>query len=175
MEPAVKPAAELTRSGVVGVLATYATFHGAVYNSVVERFAKGVTLLQDHCPGLVSQIEKGDLNGPETRRILEKALLPMLEKKNRYGGAGLYPLSIRHPPDPTDCWIRSRSLILLLQLARQAQRLLKEHDWLVDGTQLSEMQLMTTGDTKAFEKNLPLYLGYDHHVKSIRWQDGRLI
>ena len=55
MEPAVKPAAEQTHSKVVGVLATYATFQGEMYNSVVERFAQGVTILQDHCPGLVAQ------------------------------------------------------------------------------------------------------------------------
>ncbi len=78
MEPAVKPAAELTHTRVVGVLATPATFQGDLYTSVVERFASGVTLLQATCPGLVSQIEKGDLEGPETRRILEQALLPML-------------------------------------------------------------------------------------------------
>ncbi|MCX6068963.1 MAG: aspartate/glutamate racemase family protein, partial [Chloroflexi bacterium] len=40
MEPAVKPAAEQTKSGVVGVLATPATFQGALYASVVERFAQ---------------------------------------------------------------------------------------------------------------------------------------
>ncbi|OQX61535.1 MAG: glutamate racemase, partial [Anaerolinea sp. 4484_236] len=45
MEPAVKPAAEHTNSGVVGVLATPATFQGALYASVVERFAKEVTVL----------------------------------------------------------------------------------------------------------------------------------
>jgi glutamate racemase len=59
MEPAVKPAAENTHSGVVGVLATPATFQGALYASVVERFANGVTVLQDTCPGLVQQIEAG--------------------------------------------------------------------------------------------------------------------
>jgi len=80
MEPAVKPAAEGTRSGVVGVLATPATFQGALYASVVERFASGVTVLQDTCPGLVGQIEAGDLDGPGTRAILEKALLPMLSR-----------------------------------------------------------------------------------------------
>jgi glutamate racemase len=49
MEPAVKPAAELTRSGVVGVLATPATFQGALYASVIERFANDVTVLQGTC------------------------------------------------------------------------------------------------------------------------------
>ena len=61
---------------VVGVLATPATFQGALYASVVERFGAGVTLLRDTCPGLVEQIEKGDLDGPETRRILHAALDP---------------------------------------------------------------------------------------------------
>jgi glutamate racemase len=80
MEPAVKPAAEHTQTGMVGVLATPATFQGALYASVVERFANGVTLLQDTCPGLVAQIETGNLDAPETRAILETALLPMLAK-----------------------------------------------------------------------------------------------
>jgi glutamate racemase len=80
MEPAVKPAAEVTHSGVVGVLATPATFQGALYASVVERFASGVTVLQDVCPGLVGRIEAGDLDGPQTRAILEKALRPMLAR-----------------------------------------------------------------------------------------------
>ncbi|RMF39618.1 MAG: glutamate racemase, partial [Anaerolineae bacterium] len=78
MEPAVKPAAEQTRSGVVGVLATPATFQGKLYASVVERFAHDVVVLQDTCPGLVEQIEAGALKAPETRRILERALHPML-------------------------------------------------------------------------------------------------
>src|SRR6266545_156074 len=80
MEPAVKPAAERTQTGKVGVLATPATFQGVLYTSVVERFANGVELFQDTCPGLVQQIERGNLDGEETRRILEAALLPMLEK-----------------------------------------------------------------------------------------------
>jgi glutamate racemase len=80
MEPAVKPAAEQTHTGVVGVIATPATFQGELYASVVERFASGVTVLEDTCPGLVEQIEAGNLEGDETRRILEKALFPMLEK-----------------------------------------------------------------------------------------------
>jgi glutamate racemase len=80
MEPAVKPAAESTHTGVVGILATPTTFQGALYASVVERFGSGVTILQDTCPGLVGQIEKGELDSPATRDILEKALTPMMEK-----------------------------------------------------------------------------------------------
>jgi glutamate racemase len=78
MEPAVKPAAEHTQSGVVGVLATPATFQGALYASVVERFASNVRLIPHTCPGLVQQIEAGELDAPETYRILSEALKPML-------------------------------------------------------------------------------------------------
>ena len=45
--------------GKVGVLATPSTFQGELYASVVERFAQGVAVLQDTCPGLVAQIEAG--------------------------------------------------------------------------------------------------------------------
>jgi glutamate racemase len=78
MEPAVKPAAEHTLTGVVGVLATPATFQGRLYSSVLERFAQGVTVLQHAPRGLVEQIEEGELDSPATRRILESALAPMI-------------------------------------------------------------------------------------------------
>jgi glutamate racemase len=93
MEPAVKPAAEHSESRVVAVLATPATFQGALYASVVERFASGVTLLQETCPGLVEQIEAGDLVGSKTKQILAKALLPMLAR-----GADTVVLGCTHYP-----------------------------------------------------------------------------
>jgi glutamate racemase len=80
MEPAIKPATEITKTKKVGVLATPATFQGALYNSVVERFAHDVEIYKDTCPGLVEQIEKREFNTRETKDILEKALRPMLEK-----------------------------------------------------------------------------------------------
>src|SRR5512139_868791 len=66
MEPAVKPAAETTHTGAVGVLATPATFQGELFASVVERFANGVQLVNQICPGLVEQVEAGRLDTPDT-------------------------------------------------------------------------------------------------------------
>ena len=92
MEPAVKPAVENTNSGVVGVLATPATFQGALYASVVERFAQGVTVLQDTCPGLVSQIEAGHLellcDAAAQRQIA--VLAGCVERAPDRGGHSLY-------------------------------------------------------------------------------------
>jgi glutamate racemase len=78
MEPAVKPAAEQTQTGVVGVLATPATFQGELFNSVVERFAQGVSVISQVCPGLVQQIERGELDTPETEAMLRRWVEPML-------------------------------------------------------------------------------------------------
>ncbi|HMQ76824.1 MAG TPA: glutamate racemase [Flavobacteriales bacterium] len=80
MEPAVKPAVEHTRTGVVGVIATVATMQGGVFASIVERFAQGVTVLQQACPGLVRQIEAGELDTPRTEAMLRGWLSPMLDR-----------------------------------------------------------------------------------------------
>ncbi len=80
MEPAIKPAAEQTQTGVVGVIATTATFQSELFASVVERFAIGVKVIQQPCPGLVQQIEAGELSSPETMRMLHGWLAPMKEQ-----------------------------------------------------------------------------------------------
>ncbi len=79
MEPAVKPAAEHTHSGVVGVLATPTTFQGELFASVVERFARDVRVIRHTCPGLVEQIEAGRLDTPDTEAMLRGWVEPMLE------------------------------------------------------------------------------------------------
>lgn len=78
MEPAVKPAAEHTHTGVVGVLATPATFQGELFASVVERFAQGVQVIPQVCPGLVEQIEAGRLDTPDTEALLRGWVEPLL-------------------------------------------------------------------------------------------------
>ncbi len=100
MEPAVKPAAEHSHSRVVAVLATPATFQGQLYASVVDRFAADTRLLQHTCPGLVQQIEAGDLDGPVTRRNIGRGAAADAGARRRHGGAWLYPLPVRDPADP---------------------------------------------------------------------------
>ncbi len=175
MEPAVKPAAERTHTGVVGVLATYATFQGEVYASVVERFAQGVTLLQDPCLGLVSLIEKGDLSGDDTRKLLEKVLKPMLEKNidTIVLGCTHYPFVI-----PLIKEIVGPSINVIdpaPAVARQVQRLLMERNLLAEDDQAETFRLITTGDPSVFETNLHIYLGYSHNVEHATWNNGRLI
>jgi glutamate racemase len=79
MEPAVKPAALTTSSGVIGVLATAATFQGELFASVVQRHAGGVQVLARACPEWVAMVEEGKVDGPETRSKVESCLRPLLD------------------------------------------------------------------------------------------------
>jgi glutamate racemase len=78
MEPAVKPAAALTKTGVVGALATANTFKSQRYASLLARFAGDVVLVEDACVGLVERIERGELATAETASFLRAILAPML-------------------------------------------------------------------------------------------------
>ncbi|WP_263145110.1 glutamate racemase [Pseudomonas sp. RIT-PI-AD] len=78
MEPAVKPAAAATRSGVVGVLATTGTLQSARFAALLDRFAHDVRVVTQPCPGLVEQVERGDLDGPVTRALLDGYVRPLL-------------------------------------------------------------------------------------------------
>lgn len=79
IEPAVKPAAEQTRTGVVGVLTTQATADGALYRSVLERFAGDVTVLTRVSPDLVLLVEAGRQDTPEGRALVRQHVEPLIE------------------------------------------------------------------------------------------------
>jgi glutamate racemase len=91
MEPAVKPAAAATRSGVVGVLATTGTLQSAKFAALLDRFATDVRVITQPCPGLVELIESGDLHSPHCVNcwpVTSSRCLP----KVRHHHPGLHPL-----------------------------------------------------------------------------------
>ena len=174
MEPAVKPAAEYTHTGVVGVLATPATFQGALYASVVERFGSGVTILQDTCPGLVGQIEKGELDSPATREILEKALRPMLERgiDTVVLGCTHYPFVI--PLVNQIVGPEVRVIDPAPAVVRQIVRLLNSLGIRGAGSAPGVLRFFTSGEAQRFSLQLPTLLGETGEVHQIAWK-GKII
>jgi glutamate racemase len=177
MEPAVKPAVEYSQSNVVAVLATPATFQGQLYASLVDRFAAGTRLLQHTCPGLVGQIEAGDLDGPTTRHILTEALRPMLAQ-----GADTVVLGCTHYP----------FVIPLIQqivgpgvrvidpapaVARQLSRILESQD-LRNPAQpaipASRTRFLTTGNAPRLQAAVEHLLSVKAKTSRVEWADGRL-
>ncbi|NTU54917.1 MAG: glutamate racemase [Anaerolineales bacterium] len=169
MEPAVKPAAETTQTGRVGVLATPATFQGALYASVVERFANGVELFQNTCSGLVQQIEQGNLNGGETRKILEDALHPMLERNidTVVLGCTHYPFVI--PLIQEIVGGNVRVIDPAPSVAKQAKRLLEAGGMRNDSSAWGDVRFYTSGDPKALKSLLPVLLGEGEKVYRVNW------
>ena len=172
MEPAVKPAAETSRSRVVGVLATPATFQGALYASVVERFASDVQLLQHTCPGLVAQIEAGELSAPATRRILDAALQPMLA-----GGIDTVVLGCTHYPFviPLIQEIAGPAVRVIdpaPAVARQARRLLAASVPSTLPYSAAAATFLTSGDPQRFEQTLEQLLGIRAPASRLEWTGG---
>ena len=80
MEPAVKPAVTASRNGIVGVLATTGTLASARFAALLERYAGDGEIITQGCPGLVEQVEKGELNSASTRALIEKYTAPLLAR-----------------------------------------------------------------------------------------------
>jgi len=172
MEPAVKPAAETTRTGRVGVLATPATFQGALYASVVERFAAGVELFQSTCPGLVRQIEQGELDSKETRAILEDALLPMLEKNidTVVLGCTHYPFVI--PLIQQIVGENIRVIDPAPSVARQVGRVLEARGLRNLSPGNGKTQFFTSAKADSMHAILPVLLGIKSVVTQVRWDEA---
>ena len=175
MEPAVKPAAESTRTGKVGVLATPATFQGDLFASVVERFAAGVEVFTHTCPGLVAEIEAGNLDGLEPRAILEGALRPMLAL-----GIDTVVLGCTHYPFVIPLIERIvgpgvRVIDPAPAVARQVGRVLEQAAPDVVAPPSggrAPVRLVTSGDPGRLSELLPLLLGERWPVGSVRWSSA---
>jgi glutamate racemase len=169
MEPAVKPAAEQTRSGIVGVLATPATFQGELYASVIERFANGVIVLQHTCPGLVRQIESGELTSQTTRTILEDALFPMLDRgiDTVVLGCTHYPFVI--PLIEQICGDQVRVIDPAPAVARQTRRVLESNDLTSPVMNGSGVKFYTSGSVDQFLQAHNLLIGGKIDARNVKW------
>lgn len=175
MEPAIKPAAETTRTGIVGVLATPATFQGALYASVVERFASNVILIQNTCPGLVQQIERGETEGEETRAILESALLPMLDQgiDTIVLGCTHYPFVIPLIKEITGSSVRV--IDPAPAVARQVARLLGSSGKLQVNSGSGRLNFYTSGTTDRFQELLKKLLDVTGVIQKVTWDKSILV
>lgn len=174
MEPAVKPASRQTHNGVVGVLATPATFQGELYNTLVERFARDVKILTSTLPGLVEEIENGRLDSPKTRSILEEAILPMMAQ-----GADTFVLGCTHFPFvlPLIREIAGPQVNVIdpaPAIARRTQALLQERGWENPRAESAPLAFATSGDREKFAQITRNLLGIRSDPVKLSW-DGMFL
>jgi len=158
MEPAVKPAAEATKSGVIGVLATSGTLESGKFAELARRFGSQARVIVQPCPGLVERIEAGDLAGPETRALLERFVAPLLAQ-----GADTLVLGCTHYPflAPLLRELAGEAVRLIdtgEAVARQLARRLAETDFSC-GASGGKERFYSSGDPCHLEALLPRLWG----------------
>lgn len=162
VEPGLKPAASLTRSGTIGVLATANTLASEKFLKLQSQVAHDarVTFLLQACSGLAHQIEKGELSSRETYQLVERYVKPLVEQ-----GADTLVLGCTHYPFVEQLIRESAGPAVSIvdtgePVARQLQRLLEQRDLLRQAPSADRLMAYTTGSSStlslAFSKLLRL-------------------
>jgi glutamate racemase len=95
MEPAVKPAAQATRSNIIGILATEASIAGEKFHHLIHTHAPAskIKVITHPCPKFVELVEEGILTGSKVDAAIKEYTTPMLA-----AGADTLVLGCTHYP-----------------------------------------------------------------------------
>jgi len=168
IEPAIKPAAEKTKTKKIGVLATKGTFESERYTSLIERFANGIEILANPCIGLVELIEKGKIEHKETIELLSKILNPMILK-----GIDSIVLGCTHYPfiQPILERMLPKNVIIInpaSAVAHHTRNRLAKLNILVN-QEKRKVQFYTTGNSIYFQEQIKKLLQIDRKVNKLNW------
>ena len=146
IEPAVKPAAAATKSGIVGVLATRQTIASPRFARLAETWANGARILAQPCPGLVEQIERGQLDTQETDALIATFVRPLIDQ-----GADTLVLGCTHYPfvARSIASIAGSGVTIInpaAAVARELRRRLTDASLLAPGTDRGNVHFWTTGE-----------------------------
>jgi len=149
LEPAVKPAVKLTRSGKVGVLATPRTVTGERLRWLIETHGGGVEVRTVAATGLVELVEAGTLRGPEVRAALRPLLDPMLAV-----GVDVVVLGCTHYPflrDEIEAYAGPGVTVIDsgLAIGRRTRQVLVDPGLLSSGFTHGRLQLLTSGEAES--------------------------
>ncbi|MBU1494932.1 MAG: glutamate racemase [Actinobacteria bacterium] len=158
MEPAVKPAAAATRSGVVGVLATPTTFQAEVFDDLVGRFAAGIRVLAHPCPDWADLVER---DGDDVDSgVIARHVRPVID-----AGADTLVLACTHYP-----FIASQIAAAAgpgVTLIDPAPAVARQVARVADGSGAGTTTFLTTGDPARFATQITHLLGIETAVSRI--------
>jgi glutamate racemase len=167
IEPAVKPAAAVTRSGIVGVMATSATVSSTKLLRLVGQYpAPGGTEMLA-CPGLAEQVERGDLASPATRALVEQYVRPLVDK-----GADTIVLGCTHYAflEPVIQEVAGPGVAVIdpaPAVARELRRRLTVASLLAPDDAVATERYFTTGDPDEATRVMSQLLGRDVSVARV--------
>ncbi len=146
MEPAVKPAAEASNNGIIGVLATTGTLKSAQFAGLLESYGRNVEVVTQACVGLVECIERGELGSENTFKLLKQYCQPLLDE-----GADTIVLGCTHYPfvRPMIEKIVGTDISLIdtgAAVAKHLQKRLSALGLLSESQQLAEVKFWTNSE-----------------------------
>ena len=176
VEPGLKPAATLTKTGVVGVLATSGTLASDKFQKLQQQIteASGVRFIEQACSGLADQIEKGELNSRATAALVERYVAPLVAQQ-----ADTLVLGCTHYPfvQPLIAAAAARAVrepglqVSLVDtgepVARQLQRLLQQHGLLRKTPAARPLSAYTTGSRTALSAAFSRLLDLSVEVEGV--------
>jgi glutamate racemase len=165
VEPGVKPAALLSKTRVVGVLATAVTLRSLRFQTLLDRYASDCRFICQPGHGLVQAVERCDTSSPELMALLAGYLQPMLD-----AGADTLVLGCTHYPflDEAIRSIAGDRLQIVdtsVAIARQLERQLDAHGLrAADTDALLVPRFFSTADGESQRQLAASLLGIDAHV-----------
>lgn len=177
MEPAIKPAVQNTRKGVVGVIATQATFQGRLFASLIEQYGNNARVLAQVGRGLAQAVEAGALDTPETEALVQECLAPMIEAEVDH-----LVLGCTHYPFLAPVIARLMGPAVAIvdpapAVARQTGRVLAQRALENSRDRTGRHLFYTSGDAHAFAAMLARLIpdrSPQVEAREVRWREGRL-
>jgi glutamate racemase len=146
MEPAVKPAAEASKNGIIGVLATTGTLRSAQFAGLLESYGRNVKVVTQACVGLVECVERGELNAGNTKALIQQYCAPLLVE-----GADTIVLGCTHYPFVRQLIEQAVGPDVVLidtgaAVAKHLKRQLNDKKLLSSGQQARQVQFWTNSE-----------------------------
>ena len=153
MEPAVKPAALATRSGVIGILATKRSLESEHYQHTSSCYAANVKILQSEGRGFVELVESGDCKSEHALSTIATVVEPMLQQ-----GVDQIVLGCTHYPFLTESIrkvIGDRDVAIIdpsPAIAARVEQLLVRDDLLADNAHTPSYEFLSAADDEYVSK-----------------------
>lgn len=163
IEPAIKPAANHSKTNTIGILATKGTLNSELFHEKIQNYTN-VHIMEQIGDGLVQLIESGKIETPEMKTLLERYLNPMIEQNIDYLvlGCSHYPYLI-----PEIKKILPQNITIIDSgeaVARQTKSILQQKNLLKESKE--NIQLFYSNSDTSVLKNI---LGFEKEVSYLNF------
>lgn len=153
LEPAVKPACKMTKSRVVGVIATERSLQGEKFLSTLERYGQGVEVIKAVGRGWVEAVEQNQEHTEQCREMVSAVVEPIIKR-----GADVIVLGCTHYPFLKDviCEVVGEREVAVIDsgaaVEKRVESLLDEYDLRAEDSNEARYEFVSYADEQYCER-----------------------